>query len=319
MNTIKPVGTAQKRRQIGLQALFLIGVALAGGCVSPNAAIQVKNFSAAVSLTASNSVQAYKLVEKVYFEKQLSETVLTCFAGTNIDLNAFNPRAFKLFLPTNELQVRLDVLGGLTTYAAQLSTLMGNPALNTLDQDTAKLGESLANLHQDLVSATFLKSNTVTSTEIDVFTTGINFIGHWLITRKEQKEAKLSIESMQKCVPDICRLLAKDFDYLRGELDKDYEDTEKNANQFLKINALYMDPIQRRAELEREVALARAMETADAALAGNKASIEKLASAHKALSEAFEKDTSNLKSLIGEVSGEGQRVAAYYGSLPTNN
>jgi hypothetical protein len=320
MNRIEPGRTAPKRRrQIGLHALLLIGVAFLAGCVSPNAANQVKNFSNALTLTASNATQAYQLVEKAYFDKQLSEAVVKYCDGTDVNLDSFHPDAFKVFFPTNEIQVRLDVLTGLTTYAAQLSTLMENPTVSNLDQDTTKLGQSLTNLNQDLVTAAFLQSNTVTSTELQIFTAGVNFIGNWLITRKEQKEAKQSIDDMQTNVPQICRVLQKDFGYLRKELTNDCHFTQFSARVYYEKNFNHLDPFQRRAEIEHMVALSKEMETADAALAGTQELFGKLALAHQALSEAFTKDTSNLKSLIGEVSGEGQRVAAYYNSLRTNN
>ena len=102
---------------------------------------------------------------------------------------------------------------------------MGNAGVTNLDLDTTKLGVALSNLDQTLVTATFIDSNTITSTEIQAFTAGVNFIGNWLITRKEQKEAKQSIEKMQKYVPEICKVLETDLGYLRGEVNTDYNAT----------------------------------------------------------------------------------------------
>jgi hypothetical protein len=313
MNKIGPAQAVHKRIcQFGARALFPMAVALVmAGCVSPNAATQIKNFSNAVTLTTSNSVQAYDLMEQEHFDAQFSEAVLN-YAGTH-----FEP-AFPALLTPDELQVRLNVLNALKLYAARLSTLMGNPTLTNLDQDTTKLGQSLHALNTNLVRSAFVKVTDVSSNDVQVFTAAVNFLGNWLITRKEQSEAKIAISAMQKRVPDICLVLEKDLVFVHNQVTNDFTQTSRHTDLYLQKSYNDLDPIQRRAELERLVALNVAMKKADAALTMTQSSIGKMESAHQALDQAFSKDTSNISSLIGEASGEAQRVAAYYNSLRTN-
>ncbi len=303
---------AQERlRRFAAQAFLVVAVALIAGCVSPGAANQIKNFSNAVALTASNSVLAYDLVEKEHFDAQFSKAVV------NYDGVHFNP-VFPPFMTPAELKVRQDVLNGFTTYAAQLSALMGNPTLTNLDQDTTKLGQSLNGLNQDLVKSAFVKSALVSSNDVQIFTAAVNFLGNWLITRKAQNDAKIAIASMQKQVPAICQLLEKDFAIMHNQLVNDFTDIERNTDLYLQKSYHTLDPIQRRAELKHLAALSIVMQKADASMTAIQSSVEKIETAHQALDQAFTKDTSNLSSLINEASGEAQRVAAYYNSLRTN-
>jgi hypothetical protein len=312
MNKIGTIQHEQRSsRRLGIQALLIIAVALIAGCVSPNAANQIKNFSNAVTLTASNSVQAYDLVEKEHFDAQFSQAVL------DYDGHQFQP-VFSNFMTPDQLKVRLDVLNAVNSYAAQLSGLMGNPTLTNLDQDTTKLGKSLNDLNQDLVTSAFVKSALVTPNDVQIFTTAVNFLGNWLVTRKAQSEAKNAITSMQKYVPAICEVLEKDFAIMHNQLTNDFDATIRHTTLYLRNNYDHLDPIQRRAELEHLVALRMAMKKADAALTTTQSSVEKIKAAHQVLDQAFTKDTSNISSLINEASGEAQRVAAYYNSIQTN-
>jgi len=214
--------------------------------------------------------------------------------------------------------VRIDVLNALTSYAARLSALMGNPTLTNLDQDTTKLGQSLNALNSNLVQSAFVKVTDVSSNDVQVFTAAVNFLGNWLITLKEQSEARKAISSMQKIVPEICLVLEKDLGYVHNQLTNDFSQTARHADLYLQENYKVLNPIQRRAELDRLVALNTAMKKADAALTMTQSSIAKIESAHQALDQAFTKDTGNIGSLINQARGEAQRVAAYYNSLRTN-
>jgi len=312
---MKEIGAKQVVRQglgrIGVQALLVFAVALIAGCATPDAATQIKNFSNAVALTASNSVLAYDLVEEEHFEAQFSEAVVN-YKGLH-----FTP-VFPSFMTPAQLKVRQDVLNGFTTYAAQLSALMGNPTLANLDQDTTKLGKSLNGLNQQLVASAFVKSPLVSSNDVQIFTAAVNFLGNWLITRKAQNDAKAAIASMQKQVPAICQLLEKDFAIMHNQLTNDFTDTARNTDLYLQQSYPHLDPVQRRAELRHLAALNAARQKADASMTAIQSSVAKIQAAHQALDQAFTKDTTNLRSLISEASGEAQRVAAYYNSLRTN-
>jgi hypothetical protein len=312
MNEIGLTPAARKRpRQFAALALLAAAAFLLSGCVSPNAATQIKNFSTVVSLATSNSAQAYALMEQEHFEAQFSQAVLD-YSNT-----PFHPN-FQTLLTTNEIQVRINILDALKLYAARLSTLMGNPTVTNLDQDTTKFGQSFYALDSNMVQTAFVKVPDVSSNDVQILAAAVNFLGNWLITGQEQREARKAIAAMQKYVPEICQVLEKDLGYVHNQVTNDYTQNARHMELYLQKSYDDLDPIQRRAELARLVALNTSMKTADAALTLTQSSIEKIATAHQALDQAFTADTSKLSSLINEASGEAQRVAAYYNTLRTN-
>jgi hypothetical protein len=310
------IGLTQAARERARQSATLAWLAAAtalllAGCVSPKAATQIKNFSTAVSLATGNSAQAYTLMEQEHLDAQFSQAVLD-YAGT-----PFHPD-FHALLTTNELQVRMNILEALKLYAARLSTLMGNATVTNLDQDTTKLGQSLNALDSNLVQTAFVKVPDVSSNDVQILAAAVNFLGNWLITGQEQSEARKAITAMQKYVPEICQVLEKDLGYVHNQVTNDFTQNARHMELYLQKSYHDLDPIQRRAELARLVALNNSMKTADAALTLTQSSLEKIETAHQALDQAFTADTSKLSSLINEASGEAQRVAAYYNSLRTN-
>src|ERR1039457_5288261 len=109
-------------------------MALVTGCVTDSAK-QIKIFSDATVLTANNATEAFKMVEESHFNEEVSEAVLNFDDTNNI---GFNPLKIQPFMNTNALQIRLDILEGLKTYAAKLSVLMGNSALTNFDQEIGR-------------------------------------------------------------------------------------------------------------------------------------------------------------------------------------
>ncbi len=285
--------------------LPVVLVTIIAGCASTDAAKQIKSFSDAAILTADNTTQAFKLVEDSHFKEEISEAVL------NYDNKAgFNPDLIRPFMEAKALQARLDVLNGLKSYAANLSALMGNGPLTNLDQDTTKLGSALSAVDTNLVQDSFFETAPATKEELQIFTAAVNALGHWLITYKEQKEAKQAMATMQQPVAGICQLLQKDLAILGQQLRNDHSQTLLNENQYLLTN-----PGDRRAAIGEMAVLTREMKNDAAIFALMESATARLAATHNAMGDLFSKDTASIRSLIGEFSAEAQRIAAYYGSL----
>lgn len=285
------------------------------GCASPDAARHIKNFSDATILTVSNTTLAFKLVEDNYYKEEVSEEVKNFDNKPGFDQNTIQP-----FMDSNALQVRLDVLNGLKSYAANLSALMGNSSLTNFDQNTTKLGSALSAIDTNLVKDSFFKTAPATAQELQIFTTAINALGRWLITCKEHKEAKQIIASMQQPVADICQLLHKDFEILGQQLKNENEQTYQNENRYILDNLSHFDnnPGEKRAEIQELAALTRETREDAAIFASLESATAKLAAAHRSLNEVFSKDTTNIGLLINELSTESQRISKYYSSLQTS-
>jgi hypothetical protein len=307
-------------RLIGL-AFLTAGLVLFAGCASPNAANQIQSFSTAVSLTMSNTAAAYNLVDAAHVQAQFGQFVVD---GNPSQIES---DTFSNFFSTNDIQVRQRVLDCLQTYATRLSQLMGNPGITNLDQKTTQLGQNLQKLDNDAVTNVYLNffstatnfTSPLTTTDLQIFTTAVNALTDWILELKEQSQVKKCIETMQAPtnLPSICHVLTNDFLYLTKQLDNDEKTILLAEKQF--IHASLLEPIQRRAEMMRLVRLEQDAKKAFAVLEQTRESIVKLQAAHQQLANAFSNNPANLSTLINEVSADGQRIAAYYNSLRTNN
>jgi hypothetical protein len=284
----------------------------AGGCASPDAAHQIKSFSTATAQTIDNTTQAFNLVENTHFKMEVSEEVL------HFDTNpGFNPGQIQPFMGTNALRIRLDVLNGLKSYAANLSALMGNGSLTNLDLDTTAFGSTLSTLNTNLVKDAFFKNEPVSAEELQIFTTAIEALGNWLIEYKQQEEAKKAIASMQQPVADICRLLQNDLEILRKQMLDDYKQTLQNENTYI-LNYLTQfnnNPGEKRSEINELAVLTQEINNEAALFSLMESTTAKMAAAHKNMGQVFSKNTTDISSLINEFSAESRRISNYYNSL----
>lgn len=296
---------------VGVPALALI--CLVAGCKNPSAA-QIKTFSEACIVTVSNTSSALQLAQDDYIRRQVSEQALK-FGTDDYNVTAVEP-----FYKPEQLQVRFEVLQGLVTYASTLSTLVGNAALTNLDINTAKLGQNLNGLDATLIKNSFFDKTTITPEELQIFTTAVNALGHWLISYKQHKAAKEAIMTMQYSITNICVLLQKDFDTLQSEIDSDNLVNLEKVDTFMRHNiaAFTNNPATLRPAVENAVSLYREKKTKHDLMEAMKGSVKKLAATHTALADVFSKDSTNITAMIQDFSAEASRVSSYYNSLKTN-
>ena len=215
--------------------------------------------------------------------------------------------------------MRLDILQGLKLYAEKLSALMGNGQLNAFDAETKSLGQSLTAVDRELVQRTFLQKAPLPDQDINVFTTGINALGRWLMEYKRRAGAKESIDSMQKPVDEVCMLLEKDFSFLRNQLMNGYNLELQERDSFILHNFNELNPIQRRTEIQGLVDLTLEKQNADKTFASMEASVRQLSATHKKLKEAFSKNRTEIDTLIIQFGAEAKRTKTFYSSLQKAN
>jgi hypothetical protein len=285
------------------------------GCASTDASKQIKAFSDATITTTSNVSRAFALVEDAHFQMEISEDVL------NYSKSGFKPGTIQPFMSPAALQARIDILNGLKIYAANLSTLVGNAPLTNLDADTTKVGQALTSINTDLVKDSFFKSSAISSNDLQIFTAGINAIGHWIISAKQNAAAKQIIEQMQDPITSISKLLISDFQILGEQADKDLKDTLRSKDQYLVDNKAAFDnnPFEKDQEVQQLPFLEQRIKDESALFVLLQSSATNLAATHKVLGKVFSKDPSDAKSLISNFSTEAQRISKYYDSLSSTN
>jgi hypothetical protein len=302
----------------GCLASFIMLIA---GCVSPDAANQIKTFSEATVLTASNTAQAFRLVEQSYYDHAVSKEV---FASTETNFNpkAFYPGEIPPYMGEKGLEVRLEVIGGLESYAVKLSTLVGNSSLSNFDKYTTTLGSALSTIDTNLVKDSFLSVEPLTGNDVKIATTAINTLGHWIITYQQQKRAKEAIIQMQGPITNICQLLTNDFSYLQQQFTMDNRFVLENEVKFFKDNfySFKANPNELRAEIQNLNSLERQNEANEVLFTSLSSAVNNLEKAHNSLQEVFSNNKTNtISSDLSQFATEAQRIGKYYSSLKSTN
>ena len=307
LNLFKTLGLTH----LSLFCLFFILT----GCANQTAVQQIKTFSDATVLTSSNATQIFQLVEEKHHDSEIAEEILN-FTTNGLDEELLKP----YFLETN-LQIRLNVLAGLKEYAANLSTLTGNSPITNLNQDTTSLASSLTNIDGDLVKKSFFggvnPSDLPTSQEIDLFATGINALGNWVISHQQAKEAKSAIIAMKPNIDQVCNLFQADLKILQDRLRDDDNLIYHDDDRYIREHFDYYinHPEDLKSAVNGEATLFQAIKKDQILVSGLSSSFSKLAATHDALDQAFSTNTENVVSLVAEFSSQAQRINQYYNSL----
>ncbi len=296
--------------------VFIALSILAVGCVSTDSAKKIKAFSDATVLTTKNTVNAFDMVERSYFDVQVARIV------ANYDNDGFNPKSLKRFLSPVEIEARTKVLKGLQKYSEKLSLIMGNQQLDEFDKQTKDLGESLTKINNNNA----LEGMNIDPKQIQIFTTAVNTLGHWFIEHKREVGVKKSVKNMQIFVDSICSLLSKDIGSvdpetgipltgLRQVLWNSYSQNMQEVDSFIQHNKAKLDPVVMRNEIKVLASLVIDQKNADETLKGVQKALGKLKEAHNKLNEVFSENTIEIDNLIKQLKDEGKRIKKFYESL----
>ncbi|GJQ60441.1 MAG: hypothetical protein D8M57_16060 [Candidatus Scalindua sp. AMX11] len=295
--------------------MFLVVLSiLAVGCASTDSAKKIKAFSDATVLTTQNTINAFDVVERKYYDSQVAKIT------ANYDTDGFNPNSIERFLEPPQIEARIQVLNGLQKYSEKLSVIMGNEQLDEFDEETRKLGESLTKVNNSFAKNNILSAAPFDSNQIQIFTTAVNALGRWFIEHKREEGVKKSVGEMQGNVGIICELFAKDIGTvgqtgLREQLWRSYSDIMKAQDAFILQNKDTLDPIAKRDEIKYLASLVIDQKKADETLKSVQKALEQLKETHSKLNEAFSDNTIEIDNLIKQLKDEGRRIKKFYESL----
>ena len=292
------------------------------GCATQRATERIAAFSEANKLTMQNIAAAFNTVEQKHYEMQLSKIL------NEPDSFPCNPdkRKIEHFLNPDELEARLQVLGGIQKYSEKLAVIMGKDQLDEFDKETKDFGKNLEKIDNDLVKNKILSKSQLKENDVKIFTTAINALGHWFIEHKRQRGVRESVKDMQPHIEKICELFAEDIGSspaasgvqsggLRGQLWQDYNDIIDRQCLFIERNKNKLDPIQLRNEIKVMITLETEQKQADATLKAIQESLKKLRDTHNRIEECFDKNTVEIDSLISGLIAEGKRIKEFYDKL----
>lgn len=294
---------------------WLAPLVLIVGCSLSPLAKRATAFSTAAASTTKATANAYQVVEQVHYQSELATMV------SNYDKDGFHPENLQPFLSDKDMQARTRILDGLTQYAEKLAYISGDQPLADVDTQAAAVGKSLRDLSHEDSLASIVKSAKITDTELNVFTTAVDALGHALVDNKRRKDLPPILKEMKEPIERICTLLQDDIGDpqhggLRNELHDNYATLIHKQEQFLKNNPS-LDAVERRNIIEQLPVLATAEKQADATLEQTKEALAQLAKTHDLLVDtAAAKDAPVFKTSLAELVQIGQQLDSFYEKLP---
>jgi hypothetical protein len=159
--------------------------------------------------------------------------------------------------------------------------------------------------------------------DMAAFTTAVNTLGRWLIERKREETVKEITADFDPTIATICDALQKDIGSghapgqpgLRSQMWNNYTQQMIALDSYISSRVRVLGPTETRTLVRELASLVRDQQQADATLAAASSSLAKLAEAHAKLAQAFTEDPRELKELIRELIGEGERVKQFYDGL----
>ena len=292
-------------------ALFFCIALLVAGCstTNKNAAKNIDAFSKAAQLTSKNTSDAFDTVGRRHFDLVVARVV------ANGGWEQLSTDSIQPFLPPDQIQARKTVLNGLEKYAETLSAIMGNEQLDSFDNATKELADSLKSMDAQFVKANLVKDSAVSETEIQLGATALNAIGRWLIDLKRQKAVKSSIQEMHPNVTNIVMLLQSDMKVLRRNLGKEYDELVQAQKLFIKNNQGNMDATTKRTEIKAIASLLIEQQNADSTFKSMEKALGELEQTHEKLPSAFDRDSISLDKQLSDFIEEGKRIKKFYDSL----
>ncbi|MDE1178090.1 MAG: hypothetical protein PW789_16050 [Edaphobacter sp.] len=289
----------------------LIAALLLTGCTLSPLARQTAAFSSATSFVVDNSEDAFRSAVR------RNDRVQSALLVARYDTQPMDPHAIKHLIDAEGLRTRRTVLDGLRSYAQTVADLAGGVSSKQLDDASAAVGSNLVSLGS-AVSATTPVGIAITPEQANGASTAMKALGEFLISRKINGSLPKTIEAMDPSVDALCKLLLDDIAVLRRQSGNDYEVLLMEQDAFIRHAGKDLQPIERRAEIERLPQILAEKQAADDMLADLERCVRQLALTHHALAAAAgKKDAPSLTARIAELSATGQRLASYYQSLPT--
>lgn len=297
------------RRQLLLVSTTCVFVA---GCSVSPLTKRAVTFSTAATAAATDTANAYQMVEDTYYQAQVASLVVS------FDENGFDPNSIKAFMPEKDMEARTEVIEGLHEYAELLAEVSGDAPVTALNTQTQALGTALQNFSTDN-----LKSWAPPAADVNLAVTALNGLGRILIERKRSRALPGILDQMKKPIEDICALLQEDIgdpqkSGLRNQLKNSYAELIRKQQQYIHKNEASMSAADKRAEIEKLPKLAASQAQSDRVLAKTQRELADMAKAHTALAEtAHQKESPTFRVLVAQLARDGEQLNDVYRSLPT--
>ena len=275
-------------------------------------------FSQASNLVVTNSKDAYRAANQLREREQIAAAVYAY--GKDPHWNPYTD--VTPLLTYAQLDARIRVLDGLKAYADSLvQVTQSKTDSDALDSAAAGVGSNLKSLSQTVstdLSTAIPGVSALPASQTNAISTAVLALGEYLQRRKVKGALPKITEEMNPNLQTLCSLLQADVRILRRQADVDYTNLIETQNQFIQKEGSSLNPLQKRDEIGKLIAIATQQKANDELLQKLQDAIAKLAEAHRALVVATQGANSEaLSQKIAELAAAGQELGNFYRSLPS--
>lgn len=271
-------------------------------------------FDTATAKVVTNTENAYRTADRLYFDEQMSAAVLAYDKQPNWD-----PHSIKPLLTPRQLEARTTILEALKAYAASLDQIAnaGTSNAKAIDTNSAAVGNNLVTLSGNLASATGADELAVPQREGNIVSVATRELGQFLVAHKARKDLGRIVVQMDPSITSICTVLQTDIATLRRQAANDYSQMLTQQDQFIRNAGTQLSPEERRTEIRRLPELLQKAKNTDDLLDALGKSIGKLATAHKAMATTAQGgNPESLSAALADFADYAESVATFYQSLP---
>ena len=289
------------------------GLLAAAGCAVPRMSKPAVAFNQATRTVIDGSEDAYGAANRLHHDVMIARAVADY--DKNPQWSPYND--IKPLLTPDQFDARLKVLDGLKAYAATLVALTTpkKKQNEALDAAAAGVGSNLQGVGATL--STSFGTVKLSDEASNGISTAVDALGLFLIDHTTQRSLKDVTQKMDPNITALCHLLDSDIVVLRRQADVDYQDMITGDDQL--IRHATVDTFTHRAQVGRLIDLAAEQKANDQLLEKLQTAIQKLGTAHTALTEAVRSDhPESVKQAITELSAAGERLATFYKSLSSS-
>lgn len=188
---------------------LIVCVSLMAGCSTPSMT-QVKQFGDASNTLSASSINALNYVNEVEVERKIYsvasnpktgpvDATFESFFDRNVDANR-----------QKALDVRLQALNGLSTYARSLGILATTDYATEIDTASKELNGALISLGNSYQSATNTKLG-LTEKDFGLISTAVDAIGNGVVESKRREAIKTIVKTADPAVQKVARLISQEL------------------------------------------------------------------------------------------------------------
>jgi hypothetical protein len=239
------------------------------------------------------------------------------------DTKGFQPSLITPFLSAQQLQVRIAVLQGLSTYAQGLAEIAGDDQMTEFDNQTKALGQQLLSLDKQKPVA----NTGITTKDMAAFATAVDTLGRFFVQYKREQGLKKIVSANDSDIREVCDLFSREIggsmpsggtppsSGLRNQLWDEYTEAMTSYDLYLEKNRRRLT-VSEQVDGVRELAkMVVEQRSADAMLAATAKALGDLASTHAKLAQALSHPDSGIQAILAQLEADAKSAANFYNAL----